>query len=62
MPPLTAASHSSAASSRVVRVGARIVPFRSAALVSFRQARASASVLKDLRIVLRSRGEKTWAW
>ena len=32
------------------------------AFVSARQARASASVLKLLRIVLLSRGEKTWAW
>ncbi len=61
MPALAAASQSSAASASVVRVGARIVPFCRAAFVSERHARASARLLKLLRIVLRSRGEKTWA-
>src|SRR5215211_7950042 len=39
MPAFAAASQSSAAAASVVRVGARIVPLRNAALVSARQAR-----------------------
>lgn len=61
-PSLAASSHRSAASPRVARVGARSVPRRSATWESRRQALASATVAKVVRIGRRSRADQTWAW
>ena len=61
-PSLAASSHRSAASPRVARVGARSVPRRGATWESRRQALASATVAKVVRIGRRSRADQTWAW
>lgn len=61
IPASAAWSHCSAASCSVIEVGARIVPLRSATCASCRQARASATLGKVLRIGFRSRGDQTCA-